>query len=135
MNDRAALARGSDNYFAADECTDAARRRRLRVLRETNSVITDRELPSTRDELAADDEAIAARGRRLWAALCLARSYPTFRSICDGKAVRCGGLDRFVLRRALRGGPLPDREAFILVDAAMLDSVAESGAFPKEAKR
>jgi hypothetical protein len=47
--------------------------------------------------------------------------------------VRAGNLDGFVLRRALRGGPLPDPESYLVVSPEMLDAVAEAG--PLEAKR
>jgi hypothetical protein len=41
--------------------------------------------------------------------------------------VRAGNLDGFVLRRALRGGPLPDTEVYIEITGEMLDAVDEAG--------
>ena len=48
-------------------------------------------------------------------------------SVCRGKPVRVGNLDRYVLRRALRGGRLPDAETFIAVTGEMLDAIDEAG--------
>lgn len=64
---------------------------------------------------------------RVWAAIMLAQDVATCRSVLAGRAVRAGNLDPFFLRRALRGGPLPDAEAYITVTDAMLDAVDEAG--------
>lgn len=78
-----------------------------------------------------------AAASRLWAALMVARDVRTCESICRGKPVRVGNLDRFVLRRALRGGQLPGAETFILVTGDMLDAIDEAGIIieRKRAKR
>jgi hypothetical protein len=47
-----------------------------------------------------------------------------------GAPVRAGTLDWFVLRRALRGAPLPDAEDYIVVDSEVLDAIVEAGPFP-----
>jgi hypothetical protein len=72
---------------------------------------------------------------RLWGAFMLARSVDACSSILRGLPVRVGNLDRFVLRRALRGGRLPDEEAYRLVDGEMLDAVAEAGPIPERPMR
>jgi hypothetical protein len=77
--------------------------------------------------LTAHDEAAATEARRGWAAMMLTPDLATCRSILRGLRVRAGNLDGLVLRRGLRGGPLPDAEAFIEVTAEMLDAVAEAG--------
>jgi hypothetical protein len=51
----------------------------------------------------------------------------TCESILRGRRVRAGNLDGFVLRRALRGGALPDAEDYIDVTPAMLEAVDEAG--------
>lgn len=72
------------------------------------------------------DELTASR--RLWAAVMLARDARTCESICRGKSVLVGNLDRFVLRRALRGGRLPrSNETWLLVSGDMLDAIDEAG--------
>jgi hypothetical protein len=55
-------------------------------------------------------------------------------SILAGRPVRAGGLDAFVLRRALPGGPLRDSESFIYISAAMLAAVAEAGPLRRRGK-
>jgi hypothetical protein len=45
-----------------------------------------------------------------WAAMTLALDVDTCASILRGLRVRAGNLDGFVLRRALRGGRLPNAE-------------------------
>jgi hypothetical protein len=65
--------------------------------------------------------------RHLWAALMLALDTNTAGSILRGLRVRAGNLDGFVLRRALRGEPLPDPEEFIYVTPAMLEAIDEAG--------
>jgi hypothetical protein len=76
--------------------------------------------------LDAGLEARRASGR-LWAAIMLARTVETCESILAGRRVLARNLDGVVLRRALRGGPLPPVEAWLRVDAAMLDAVVEAG--------
>ena len=63
----------------------------------------------------------------IWAAMMLALDVDTCRSIMRGLPVRAGNLDGFVLRRALRGGPLPDTEVYIEITGEMLDAVDEAG--------
>jgi hypothetical protein len=65
--------------------------------------------------------------RRLWAGFMVARDVQTCESICYGRPGRAGNLDRFVLRRALRGGRLPDHEAYLLVSGEMPDAIDEAG--------
>jgi hypothetical protein len=65
-----------------------------------------------------------------WPAMMLALDLDTCRSILQGRRVRAGNLDGFVLRRALRGAPLRDAEAYIDVTAEMLEAVNEAGALP-----
>jgi hypothetical protein len=48
-------------------------------------------------------------------------------SILRGLRVRAGNLDGIVLRRALRGEPLPDPEDYIEVTPAMLEAIGEAG--------
>jgi hypothetical protein len=67
--------------------------------------------------------------------MMLALDLDACRSTLNGLPVRAGNLDAFVLRRALRGGPLPDAEEYLTVDAAMLDAVAEAGPLPKKRGR
>jgi hypothetical protein len=75
---------------------------------------------------------------RIWATMMLALDVDTCESILSGLPVRAGNLDGFVLRRALRGGPLPDAENYFQVTAGMLDAVVEAGPLPvpiKERRR
>jgi hypothetical protein len=65
-----------------------------------------------------------------WAVLMLALDFSTCRSILRGLPVRAGNLDGFVLRRALRGGPLPDAEEYVEVTDDMLEAVDEAGPLP-----
>jgi hypothetical protein len=69
------------------------------------------------------------QGRRLWAAMMLALEVDTWESIVRGLEVRVGNLDAVVLQRALRGARLPDPERYLLITPAMLDAIAEAGAF------
>jgi len=75
------------------------------------------------------------RLRRLWPAAMLARSVDTWVSIRRGLPLRAGNLDTFVLRRALRGGPLPDLEDYLLVDGEMLAAIVEAGPIPERQPR
>ncbi len=68
--------------------------------------------------------------RHLWAAMMLALDVDTASSILCGLRVRAGNLDGFILRRALRGDPLPDPEDYIEVAGEMLDAVNEAGPLP-----
>ena len=68
--------------------------------------------------------------RHLWAAMTLALDVDTAGSILRGLRVRAGNLDGVVLRRALRGDPLPDAEDFIEVTTAMLEAIDEAGPLP-----
>lgn len=77
-------------------------------------------------------------GRRLWAAFMLALDVDTCSSVLAGRRVMAGRLDGEVLRRALRGGPLPAWDSYIDVTAEMLDAVVEAGpplVAPSEAGR
>jgi hypothetical protein len=67
---------------------------------------------------------------QLWAAIQLSLNLDTCRSLLEGLPIRAGNLDGFVLRRALRGGRLPDAESYIRVTVEMLDAVAEAGVLP-----
>lgn len=80
-------------------------------------------------------EVEAERSRRCWAAWMLTRDRSTCRSILANRPVRVGTLDRFVLRRALRGGPLPDPETYLVVTAGMLAAVNEAGPLPERRGR
>jgi hypothetical protein len=72
-------------------------------------------------------EAVRAESRRVWAAVLLALDLDTCVSILSGRRVLASNLDGLVLRRALRGGPLPRPDSFVQVTAEMLDAVAEAG--------
>ena len=65
--------------------------------------------------------------RRLWAQIVLALDLDTCQSIGAGRPVMAGRLDAEVLRRALRGAPLPDPQAYIVIGPEHLDSAAEAG--------
>lgn len=64
---------------------------------------------------------------KLWAAFVLCLTPDTCSSVLAGRPVRAGNLDGVFLTRALRGRPLPDADAFILVTPAMLAAVHEAG--------
>jgi hypothetical protein len=57
----------------------------------------------------------------------LARDIWTSESVLRELPVVGANLDGEVLRRALRGDPLPPASEFVLVDVAMLDAIAEAG--------
>lgn len=88
-----------------------------------------------RDDPVAMQEANQAReaerqaDRRLWAALMLTSDLDVCRSILLGRPVLARQLDAEALRRALRGGPLPDPAAYVRVRHGHLDGIAEGGAF------
>jgi hypothetical protein len=65
--------------------------------------------------------------RRPWAAMMVALDVDTAGSILRGLRVRAGNLDGVVLRRALRGDPLPDLEDYIEITPAMLEAIDEAG--------
>lgn len=73
--------------------------------------------------------------REVWAAMMVARDVDTCESILCGLPVRVGNLDRFVLRRALRGGRVPDPEAYVVVSAQMLAAIDEAGPMPERRTR
>lgn len=74
-----------------------------------------------------DDERLLAN--RGWSAIMLAKSLETCRSILAGKPVPAWMLHGEALRRALRGAPPPDRQAYITITDEMLDAVNEAGPF------
>ena len=69
----------------------------------------------------------AMPAERLWVVLMVSRTLAVAESILRGLPVRAGNLDAEALRRALRGGPLPNSDTFILVSGEMLDAVNEAG--------
>jgi hypothetical protein len=73
------------------------------------------------------DERERTEDRRMWAAIQLALDVDVCGSILRRRPVRAGDLDGVQLRRALRGARLPDPEDYILIDADMLDAIAEAG--------
>lgn len=73
--------------------------------------------------------------RRLWAAMMLTINIDVCESILLGRPVLAGRLDSEALRRALRGGPLPDASAYIAIDTEHLDAVAEAGPFQLKGKK
>jgi hypothetical protein len=64
---------------------------------------------------------------RLWAAIVLARYVETLDSVLEGRPVRTDRLDTVVLRRALRGGPLPTPDSWFRVRTGHLDAIVEAG--------
>jgi hypothetical protein len=73
--------------------------------------------------------------RLQWAAMMLALDVDSCASILRGRRVRAGNLDGFVLRRALRGAPLPDPEDYIDVTPEMHEAVDEAGPLPLPTKK
>jgi hypothetical protein len=65
--------------------------------------------------------------RRLWASIMLALDLDVCRSIQAGRPVPAHRLDAVVLRRALRGGRLPDPGSWFLVRPGHLDAINEAG--------
>jgi hypothetical protein len=102
----------------------------LRLLRETNYLVSDRELPPTAEELRDCDAERARRSGRVWAAVMLTERVAVFESVLRGEAVLVSQLDGAMLRRALRGRRLRDsnEESYLVVSDDMLDAVAEAGA-------
>jgi hypothetical protein len=74
------------------------------------------------------DEVVRRRGNRTWAAIQIALDIDTCSSLLQDKPVMAGRLDGEVLRRALRGAPLPAWDTYITVTSEMLDAVSEAGA-------
>jgi hypothetical protein len=72
--------------------------------------------------------------RRIWSAYVLARDVWTCESILRGLPVIAANLDAEVLRRGLRGDPLPPASEFVLVDGEMLDAIAEAGPLTRKRK-
>jgi hypothetical protein len=72
---------------------------------------------------------------RQWASMMLALDVASCDSIMRGRRVRAGNLDGFVLRRALRGDPLPAAEDYIEITPAMLDAIDEAGPLPIPTKK
>ena len=68
--------------------------------------------------------------RLQWAAMMLALDVDNCASILRGLRVRAGNLDGVVLRRALRGGELPDPEDYVQITGEMLEAVDEAGPLP-----
>jgi hypothetical protein len=77
-------------------------------------------LTRTREEL---DRIV---GRRLAAAWALVRDLDTLRSLLLGRRILARNLDHVALRHALRGGPLPDADAYIEITDDHLDALAEA---------
>jgi hypothetical protein len=73
------------------------------------------------------DAAELLEGRRGWAAMMLALDVHVYESILRGRPVLARQLDVVVLRRALRGGRLPDPDSYVRVRAGHLDAIAEAG--------
>ena len=69
------------------------------------------------------------------AAVVLSLDLDVCRSILRGVPVRAGRLDAVVLRRALRGEPLPSADVYLAVDDDMLAAVVEAAPLPRKAKR
>lgn len=59
--------------------------------------------------------------------MMLSLDVDTASSVLRGLRVRAGNLDAYVLRRALRGSPLPEAEDFIHITSEMLDAIDEAG--------
>lgn len=81
--------------------------------------------PPELDRFRPDPAQIASR--RLWAAVMLARYVETLDSILLGRPVPVHRLDTVVLRRALRGAPLPDPDSWFRVRPGHLDAIVEAG--------
>jgi hypothetical protein len=80
-------------------------------------------------EEQARREAARIASRRVWAALMLARHGDVLDSILGGRPVLVRQLDPAALRRAFRGGPLPEADSYLRVIDEHLDATAEGGAF------
>ena len=91
----------------------------------------DRYLKELYAELREERRRQANRG---WAAMMLCPTLDLCRSVLAGRPVRAGNLDGVVLGRALRGAPLPDPNAYIVVSGEMLEAVSEAGPLPARKK-
>jgi hypothetical protein len=80
----------------------------------------------------ASEEAVA---RRMWAAVMLSADFAVCGSILAGRPVLARQLDAEVLRRALRGAPLPAPDSYFRVRHGHLDAIAEGGPFDPKARR
>jgi hypothetical protein len=65
--------------------------------------------------------------RRLWSLFMISHTPEVAESIAGGRAVMASGLDAEALRRALRGGPLPNPDQYVVVTDEMLDAINEAG--------
>ena len=65
----------------------------------------------------------------------VSRSPEVAGAISRGLPVRAGNLDAEALRRALRGGALPNSDTFILVSGERFDAIDEAGPMVVTAKR
>jgi hypothetical protein len=81
----------------------------------------------------AREETKRIASSRTWAAIALARDLDTCRSILHGRPVMAALLDGEILRRALRGQPLPPANEFIRIRSGHLDAVVEAGPPPTAA--
>jgi hypothetical protein len=72
-------------------------------------------------------EAEHVQASRLWAGIMITPDLDTCRSLLLGRKILAGRLDGEVLRRALRGAPLPHAESYLEITTEMLDAVAEAG--------
>lgn len=67
--------------------------------------------------------------RTIWAAMMLTPKLEVLLSILHNQPVLARGLDRIALRRALRGGELPEDDEYVTVTDGMLYAVHEAGGF------
>jgi hypothetical protein len=73
----------------------------------------------------SDDERIVER--RLWSVFMISHTPEVAESVLSGRPVIARNLDAEALRRALRGGSLPDPDVFVVISHEMLDAIAEAG--------
>ena len=88
-----------------------------------------------RGRAAAERASTSAVGRvtgdrRSWSLFMISHTPEVAESILAGRPVMARGLDAEALRRALRGGPLPDPDEFVVVTDEMLDALNEAGPIP-----
>ena len=69
-------------------------------------------------------------GDRLWATFMISHTPEVAESIIAGRPVMARNLDAEALRRALRGGPLPNPDEYLVVSEEMLAAVVEAGPIP-----
>jgi hypothetical protein len=91
--------------------------------------------PGEEEALLGEVEKLVDASDRLWPAIALSLQVDVCRSILRRLPVRAGLLDGFVLRRAIRGGPLPDPEDYIEISDEHLAAVNEAGPLPPPAKK